>query len=82
MFPDQVPEEPGKAKKTAFVDFKRLVWHRAFNCVIKSLIEISKEGGWLRDDEGVDHHYFPGITILSADYEEQHVYYYYSQSQL
>ena len=78
-FPDQVSDETGDSKKRAFIDFKWLVWHRAFHCIIKSLIEKSKWGGWLQDNDGIAHHYFPGITILSADYEEQHVLYYYSQ---
>ena len=68
------------AKKPSFVNFKRLVWHRTFNCIVKYLIEKSKVGGWLQEDDGFEAQYFPGITTLSADYEEQHVLYHYSQS--
>jgi hypothetical protein len=79
-FPVQIPEDSVDAGKVEFVNFKRLVWHQAFHCVIKSIIEKSKEGCWLRNADGVESRYFPGITILSADYEEQHVLYYYPQS--
>jgi hypothetical protein len=30
-------------------------------------------GCWLQDADSIQTQYFPGITILSADYEEQHV---------
>ncbi|KAI9428665.1 hypothetical protein BJY52DRAFT_1232715, partial [Lactarius psammicola] len=54
-----VPETPEDSKKPAFINFKREVWHRAFRCIIESIIEKSKAGCWLH------------IIILSADYEEQ-----------
>ncbi|KAN0128079.1 hypothetical protein V8E53_014116, partial [Lactarius tabidus] len=68
-----VPEDAADIKNHAFVDFKQRVWHRAFHCIIESIIEKSKVGCWLQDANGIQTQYFPGITILSADYEEQHI---------
>ncbi|KAI9445866.1 hypothetical protein H4582DRAFT_2069128 [Lactarius indigo] len=36
------PENPEDSKETAFVNFKREVWHRAFRRIIESIIEKSK----------------------------------------
>ncbi|KAI9428775.1 hypothetical protein H4582DRAFT_2091022 [Lactarius indigo] len=66
-----VPENPEDSKETAFVNFKREVWHRAFRRIIESIIEKSKTGCWLRCADGTDQLFYPGIIILSADYEEQ-----------
>ncbi|KAI9433794.1 hypothetical protein BJY52DRAFT_1131964, partial [Lactarius psammicola] len=43
-----VPETPEDSKKPAFINFKRKVWHRAFRCIIESIIEKSKVGCWLQ----------------------------------
>ncbi|KAH9170626.1 hypothetical protein EDB89DRAFT_1853308 [Lactarius sanguifluus] len=66
-----VPETSKDTGKTAFVNFKREVWHRAFHSIIKSIVEKSVVGCWLQGSDGTQHHYFPAIIILSADYEEQ-----------
>ncbi|KAI9443747.1 hypothetical protein BJY52DRAFT_1206738 [Lactarius psammicola] len=66
-----VPETPEDSKKPAFINFKREVWHRAFCCIIESIIEKSKAGCWLQYADGTQHLFFPSIIILSADYEEQ-----------
>ncbi|KAI9455173.1 hypothetical protein BJY52DRAFT_1205065 [Lactarius psammicola] len=66
-----VPETPEDSKKPAFINFKREVWHRAFRCIIESIIEKSKAGCWLQYADGTQHLFFPSIIILSADYEEQ-----------
>ncbi|KAH9021110.1 hypothetical protein EDB83DRAFT_2508328 [Lactarius deliciosus] len=66
-----VPETSKDTGKTAFVNFKREVWHRAFHSIIKSIVEKSVVGCWLQGSDGTQHQYFPAIIILSADYEEQ-----------
>ncbi|KAH9168438.1 hypothetical protein EDB89DRAFT_1855509 [Lactarius sanguifluus] len=66
-----VPETSKDTGKTAFVNFKHEVWHRAFHSIIKSIVEKSVVGCWLQGSDGTQHHYFPAIIILSADYEEQ-----------
>jgi len=55
----------------SFVNFKREVWHRALHIVIGSIIDKSAGGCWLLQRDGSEHQFFPAITILSADYEEQ-----------
>ncbi|KAH9024194.1 hypothetical protein EDB85DRAFT_2075196 [Lactarius pseudohatsudake] len=66
-----VPETSKDTGKTAFVNFKREVWHRAFHSIIRSIVEKSVAGCWLQGSDGTQHQYFPAIIILSADYEEQ-----------
>ncbi|KAH9017439.1 hypothetical protein EDB84DRAFT_1628850 [Lactarius hengduanensis] len=66
-----VPENPEDENNPLFVNFKREVWHRAFYRVIRSIIDKSKTGCWLQCADGTQQLFFPGIIILSADYEEQ-----------
>ncbi|KAF8267083.1 hypothetical protein EI94DRAFT_1582603 [Lactarius quietus] len=68
-----VPEFPAESGKTTFTNFKCDVWHRTFNCIIELIIKNSKAGCWLQGADGVKKQYFPAITMLSADYEEQSV---------
>lgn len=78
LFPVQVPETKEDKKKAAFVDFKWMVWHHTFHCIIESIIEKSKVGSWLENIDESETQYFPAITILSADYEEQYILYHYA----
>ncbi|KAH9009890.1 hypothetical protein EDB84DRAFT_1446058 [Lactarius hengduanensis] len=66
-----IPETAADSGKPEFVNFKRDVWHRAFHCIIDSIINKLKAGCWLQCADGTEQHFFPGVIILSADYEEQ-----------
>ncbi|KAH9029824.1 hypothetical protein EDB85DRAFT_1866968, partial [Lactarius pseudohatsudake] len=66
-----IPETAADSGKPEFVNFKHNVWHRTFHCVIDSIIDKSKVGCWLQCADGTQQHFFPGVIILSADYEEQ-----------
>ena len=67
----EIAEDPSEDGKREFVNFKRAVWHRSFHLVIESIVEYSRTGCWLKCGDGQEHHIFPVILILSADYEEQ-----------
>ncbi|KAH9953929.1 hypothetical protein BC827DRAFT_1280060 [Russula dissimulans] len=62
---------PSEEKKQDFVNYKRVVWHRAIHLVLESVIEVSMTGYWLICGDGVRRWLFPVVLILSADYEEQ-----------
>ncbi|KAH9041102.1 hypothetical protein EDB84DRAFT_1474932 [Lactarius hengduanensis] len=66
-----IPETAADSGKPEFINFKRNVWHCAFHCVIDSIIDKSKVGCWLQCADGTSQHFFPGVIILSANYEEQ-----------
>jgi hypothetical protein len=70
----KVSEDPKEEKKKAFVNFKRAVWHSAFHVVLRSILEYSRTGCWLKCGDRIDHWLFPILLILSADYEEQCVF--------
>lgn len=72
----QVPEDSAEKNKKAFVDFKRVVWHESFYKLVESIWLHSKTGCWILCGDGVKHHLFPAIIILSADFEEQYVFNY------
>jgi hypothetical protein len=68
-----VEENSGESGKKGFVDFKRVVWHKAFYEIVES-IEIYAELGFALDcGDGVRRKIYPFILIVSADYEEQYV---------
>ncbi|KAF8257057.1 hypothetical protein EI94DRAFT_1842699 [Lactarius quietus] len=66
-----VAETPEDARKPAFVQFKRKVWHSAIRVIIVSIIKKSEGGCWLQSGDKTQHQYFPAITILSGNYKEQ-----------
>ncbi|KAI0271244.1 hypothetical protein BC834DRAFT_818216 [Gloeopeniophorella convolvens] len=67
-----VSDDPKELKKPAFVNFKRIVWHKAFYAILKSIIMHSKTGCWFQCADGAPPRWlFPLILILSADLEEQ-----------
>jgi Plavaka transposase len=67
----KVHGSPSEEKKQDFVNYKRVVWHRAIHLVLESVIEVSMTGYWLMCGDGVQRWLFPVVLILSADYEEQ-----------
>jgi hypothetical protein len=69
----QVEEDPEESEKTAYINFKRVVWHEAFFLLLKTIISHSKTGYWIECADKVKHWLFPVILILSADFEEQEV---------
>lgn len=67
----QIDDGPGDKKKTAWVNFKRVVWHESMRKLFETIELYSKVGCWLECGDGVVRHIFPLILILAADYEEQ-----------
>ena len=57
--------------RTAWVNFKRVVWHESFYKLLESIEIYSKIGCWVDCGDGVRRRIFPLILILAADYEEQ-----------
>ncbi|KAK0207409.1 hypothetical protein IW262DRAFT_1469507 [Armillaria fumosa] len=71
-----VKEEAKHKNKSYYADFKRAVWHKAFEFILSPIKDKSKFGAWVRVAGGTEttpcHLYlFPTIMILSANYEEQ-----------
>lgn len=68
---EQVEEDSAEAGKKGFVDFKRVVWHKAFYTIVESIEEYAELGFALDCGDGVRRKIYPSILIISADYEEQ-----------
>ena len=68
----EVEEDAAESRKQGYVNFKRVVWHRAFYELLASLHKLSKIGCHIECADGVVRHTYPAILILSADYEEQY----------
>ncbi|KAK0504193.1 hypothetical protein EDD18DRAFT_1345071 [Armillaria luteobubalina] len=68
-----VPEESQHHDKSYYADFKRAVWHKAFEVILSSIKNRSKIGAWVQSSnpDVAPWYLFPTIMILSADYEEQ-----------
>lgn len=56
---------------TAYVDFKKIVWHKCFLKILESLQVPSQSGHHVVCGDGKERNLYPLISILSADYEEQ-----------
>lgn len=67
----QVKEDAGETKKKRFINLKRIVWHEAFEAILKSIIGPSEHGVFVMCGDNIRRWLFPLILILSADYEEQ-----------
>ena len=67
----QVEEDSAKSGKKGFVDFKRVVWHKAFYEIVESIEKHAELGFVLDCGDGVRRKIYPSILIVSADYEEQ-----------
>ncbi|KIM78816.1 hypothetical protein PILCRDRAFT_10760 [Piloderma croceum F 1598] len=66
-----VEETAKEKKKKKFIDFKRMVWHKSFLRILKSIRHLSRTGYCYKCFDKVVHLLFPLIFILSTDYEEQ-----------
>ncbi|KAK0501935.1 hypothetical protein EDD18DRAFT_1100438 [Armillaria luteobubalina] len=66
-----VKEEAQHTGKSYYTDFKRAVWHKAFEFILSPIKEKSKFGAWVQAAGAAELYLFPTIMILSADYEEQ-----------
>jgi hypothetical protein len=68
----QVSEDPGESGKKGYVNFKRIVWHRAFYEILDSIRLLGKVGYRLLCGDLIARWLFPLLLILSSDYEEQY----------
>jgi len=68
----KIEEDASESSKKKYVDFKRAVWHKSFHELLATIHKLSKVGYHIECADGVTHHIFPAILILSADYEEQY----------
>ncbi|KAI0257967.1 hypothetical protein BC834DRAFT_837424, partial [Gloeopeniophorella convolvens] len=62
-----VPEH----RKAEYANFKCVVWHESFYILLEILAGHAEKGCWLQCGDEIARQFFPGILILSADYEEQ-----------
>lgn len=69
----QVAEEPQHKRKTSFVNFKRVIWHKSFLIFLATIAPYAKTGFWHRFESSILRCLFPLVYILSSDYEEQYV---------
>ncbi|KAF8138631.1 hypothetical protein EV363DRAFT_1103097, partial [Boletus edulis] len=65
-----VPEPAKDEGKLSYTTYKRVIWHEAFLCMLKMLIELAKTGYCHVCYDEIIRWLFPIILILSADYEE------------
>ncbi|KAF8439411.1 hypothetical protein L210DRAFT_3612603 [Boletus edulis BED1] len=65
-----VPEPAKDEGKLSYTTYKRVIWHEAFLCMLKMLIELAKTGYCHVCYDEIIQWLFPIILILSADYEE------------
>ncbi|RXW22756.1 hypothetical protein EST38_g3097 [Candolleomyces aberdarensis] len=66
-----IPEDADKSGKKRFVDFKRVVWHKALKKILQSLEAWAESGYFHEISEDLGRWLYPIILILSADFEEQ-----------
>jgi len=57
------------------VNFSRVVWHESFRKLLESIEGYSFVGCWQECGDKIQRFLFPFIFVLSADYEEQQVFY-------
>ena len=67
----KVEGNKAESGKTGYVKFKHVVWHDSFRKLLASICDPSKIGYSIECADGITHHIYPAILILSADYEEQ-----------
>ncbi|KAF8215222.1 hypothetical protein K438DRAFT_1562013, partial [Mycena galopus ATCC 62051] len=53
-----------------YINFKQVVWHKAFFKLLESIAAHSKTGIWTKCRDGIERQLFPLVLILVADYEE------------
>ncbi|KAI6018654.1 hypothetical protein BKA83DRAFT_4464950 [Pisolithus microcarpus] len=66
-----VKETKEHSGKTQFANFKNAVWHESFRKLLQTIEKESQMGCWVNCWDGIPHHFFPVVLILSTDYEEQ-----------
>ncbi|KAF8812136.1 hypothetical protein BYT27DRAFT_7221243 [Phlegmacium glaucopus] len=64
-------EDSGETGKKGYVDFKRVVWHKAFYEIVESMEKYAELGFALDCGDGIRRKIYLFILIVSADYEEQ-----------
>lgn len=57
--------------KPAYVDFKRAVWHKSFEILLRNVAKHAEDGYKKECGDGIERILFPIILILASDYEEQ-----------
>ncbi|KAK0476943.1 hypothetical protein IW261DRAFT_1566392 [Armillaria novae-zelandiae] len=67
-----VKEEPQHTGKSYYTNFKRAIWHKAFEFILLTIKDKSKFGAWVQVAGAAELYLFLTIMILSADYEEQY----------
>ncbi|EDQ99267.1 uncharacterized protein LACBIDRAFT_335192 [Laccaria bicolor S238N-H82] len=68
-----VDEDAGETGKKGYVNFKRVVWHKAFFHILDSIRKYLKTGYTFTNcADSIARHTFWFILIASADYEEHH----------
>jgi hypothetical protein len=65
----------GVDDSTDYVNFSRVVWHESFRKLLESIEGYSFVGCWKECGDKIQRFLFPFIFALSADYEEQQVFY-------
>ncbi|OJT12638.1 hypothetical protein TRAPUB_10879 [Trametes pubescens] len=66
-----IVEDEEQEGKPGFTTHKRVVWHEAFERLLKDVARYAKTGYRVKCGDGVLRTLFPIILILVADYEEQ-----------
>ncbi|KAK0492430.1 hypothetical protein EDD18DRAFT_1108823 [Armillaria luteobubalina] len=66
-----VKEEAQHTGKSYYADFKRAIWHKAFEFILSPIKEKSKFSAWVQVAGAAELYLFLTIMILSADYKEQ-----------
>ena len=64
-------EDVEEGGKSAYAQFKRVVWHEAMYKLLESIESLSEIGFQFKCSDGKKRLIFPCVMILSADYEEQ-----------
>ena len=68
----KLEEEAEESGKRGYANFKRVIWHDSFYELLDSIRVHSKTGFFIMCADGIVHHLYPAILILSANYEEQY----------
>lgn len=62
-----------ESEKPDIADFKRAVWHKCFEVLLKTISLLSITGIPVLCGGTTWHQVYPFIFVLAADYEEQYV---------
>ncbi|KAF6755045.1 hypothetical protein DFP72DRAFT_1123733 [Ephemerocybe angulata] len=64
-------DDPLNAAKPAFIDLKRVIWHKSWTYLLETLKMKAQNGEYIACGDGRVRRLYPRILILCADYEEQ-----------